>query len=123
MPFNLPGETVTPAGTFFAERVAAYREPNDANEAYLSVNALPAGLVVRTRRSGDRFFPLGAPGSKKLKSVLIDKKIPRHLRDMPLLCAGNEVYYAVGLTVSEKAKVRPETKEILHITFTGGGDA
>jgi len=39
---------------------------------------------------------------------------------MPLLCAGNEVFYAVGLTVSERAKVRPETKTILHITFTGG---
>ena len=64
--------------------------------------------------------PLGAPGAKKLKDVLIDKKIPREQRDIPLLCAGNEVYFAAGLALSERAKVRPETRSILHITFTGG---
>ena len=39
-----------------------------------------------------------------------------------LLCAGNEVFYAAGLTISEKAKVTAETREILHITFTGGNE-
>lgn len=122
VPFRRDGKTVTPAGTLVCERAAVYRPTEDGLEAYLDADALPDGLVVRTRRDGDRFFPIGAPGAKKLKDVLIDKKIPRHRRDMPLLCAGSEVYYAVGLTVSERAKVRPETKEILHITFTGGTD-
>ncbi|HRX57283.1 MAG TPA: tRNA lysidine(34) synthetase TilS [Eubacteriales bacterium] len=123
VPLCLPGETQTPAGTVFTEWVAAYRTPRDAFEAFLDADALPPGLVVRTRRNGDRFFPLGAPGEKKLKDVLIDKKVPRFLRDMPLLCAGREVFFAMGIAVSERAKVRPESKRVLHITFTGGTDS
>ncbi len=122
VPFEPNGRTVTPAGTLVSERTTIYRPTQNGLEAYLDADDLPKGLVVRTRRNGDRFFPIGAPGAKKLKDVLIDKKIPRHMRDMPLLCAENEVYYAVGLTVSERAKVRPDTKTILHITFTGGTD-
>jgi tRNA(Ile)-lysidine synthase len=123
VPLCLPGETKTPAGTVFCEWAAAYRMPEDAFEAFLDADALPPGLVVRTRRNGDRFFPLGAPGEKKLKDVLIDKKVPRFLRDVPLLCAGSDVFFIVGIAVSERAKVRPETKRILHITFTGGTDS
>ncbi|MEN6593864.1 MAG: tRNA lysidine(34) synthetase TilS [Clostridiaceae bacterium] len=119
-PFVREGTTSTPLGTFLSERVEAYAEPADANEAYLDADALPEELVVRTRRTGDRFWPLGAPGAKKLNDVLIDKKIPREQRDIPLVCAGNEVLFAAGLAVSERAKILPETKTILHITFTGG---
>jgi tRNA(Ile)-lysidine synthase len=122
VPFQRDGRTLTPVGTFVCERSAVYRPTEGGMEAYLDAEALPDGLVVRTRRNGDRFFPIGAPGAKKFKDVLIDKKIPRHRRDMPLLCADHEVYYAVGLTVSERVKVRPDTKTILHITFTGGTD-
>ena len=122
-PFVREGTTQTPLGAIRSERVTAYREPASANEAYLDEDALPKDSVVRTRRTGDRFWPLGAPGTKKLKDVLIDKKVPREKRDLPLLCAGNEVYFAAGLALSERAKVRPETKSILHITFTGGKDS
>jgi len=119
-PFVREGTTQTPLGAIRSELVFAYREPANANEAYLDADTLPEGLVIRTRRTGDRFWPLGAPGAKKLKDVLIDKKIPREHRDLPLLCAGNEVYFAAGLALSERSKVTPETRNILHITFTGG---
>lgn len=114
------GETITPRGVFRSEFTTAWQKPEDGNEAYLSFDALPEGLVVRSRLEGDRFFPLGAPGARKLSDVFTDKKIPREERDLPLLCAGNEVFYAAGLTISEKAKVEPGTQRILHITFTGG---
>ncbi len=119
VPFCRFGETRTPAGTLVSERVAQYRTPQDGQEAFLALEALPEGLVVRTRRAGDRFFPLGAPGERKLSDVLTDRKIPREHRDLPLLCAGSEVYWAVGLTVSERARVTGQTREILHITMKG----
>ena len=62
--------------------------------------ALPAGceLRLRTRRAGDRFKPKGMAGrSRKLKDWMIDRKIPRHIRDqIPLLCA-NGAIVAIGL--------------------------
>lgn len=44
-------------------------------------------LLLRTRRPGDRFRPEGGRGSKKLKSWLIDRKIPREERDRLLVLA------------------------------------
>lgn len=56
---------------------------------------LPASLKLRlrTRRPGDRFKPLGMGGkSRKLKRWMIDRKIPREIRDrIPLICADGEV--------------------------------
>lgn len=40
-----------------------------------------AGLVLRSRRPGDRFRPAGGAGSKKLSRWLIDRKVPAHQRD------------------------------------------
>ena len=64
---------------------------------------LPAGceLRLRTRRAGDRFKPRGMGGrSRKLKDWMIDRKIPRRLRDqIPLLCAdGVIVAICIGET-------------------------
>ena len=54
-----------------------------------AVLALPpnATIVLRLRRPGDRFAPLGLDGHmQKLKQWMIDRKIPQHVRDrLPLL--------------------------------------
>lgn len=120
VPFVIDGETITPRGTWTSERVKSWHMPKDGYEAFLDLDQLPKELVVRSRCEGDRFYPLGAPGEKKLSDVLTDKKIAKEHRDLPLLCCGNEVYYAAGLTVSELAKVTPDTREILHIIYYRG---
>lgn len=60
----------------------------------ISLN-LPADLPLRlrTRRPGDRFKPKGMDGrSRKLKDWMIDRKIPREIRErIPLVCADGEI--------------------------------
>ena len=119
VPFVPEGETITPRGVLLSERVGNWEKPADGNEAFLALDALPKELVVRSRMPADRFFPLGAPGERKLSDVFIDKKIPKEERDRPLLCVGNKVLYAAGLGISELAKVQPETRDILHILYRG----
>ncbi len=54
--------------------------------------AVPWPLALRTRRPGDRFRPEGGAGTKKLKSWLIDRKVPREERDaLVVLAAGPRV--------------------------------
>ena len=57
--------------------------------------ALPADAKprLRTRRRGDRFRPKGMGGhSRKIKDWMIDRKVPRALRDqIPLICADGEI--------------------------------
>lgn len=55
-------------------------------------------LVLRSRQDGDRFYPYGGTGSKKLKDYFIDRKLPRHLRDSKLLaCCGNKILGIFGV--------------------------
>lgn len=59
------------------------------------------GLVIRNRRPGDQFSPAGLGGTKKLKDVMIDDKIPVWERDrVPLLAKGEEILWIVGHRIS-----------------------
>jgi tRNA(Ile)-lysidine synthase len=74
-------------------------------------------LVLRTRRPGDTIVPLGSPGRRKLKKVLIERKIPRTQRDrLPLvLCRrsdGEEILWVVGVALSEFCRVSQPEEEV-----------
>lgn len=77
-------------------------------------------LLMRNRQTGDRFAPLGMDGKHQtIKKWMINRKIPRHLRDqIPLLVVNNEV--AVVMTgdtwaVSESFAVRPDSERITYL--------
>ena len=75
--------------------------------AGLALLLAPGGTVtVRSCWPGDRICPLGAPGSRRLKEVLIDHWLPRCDRDwLPLLCLGPDggtVAWVLGVTVDER---------------------
>lgn len=53
-------------------------------------------IVIRSRISGDKFYPSGMNGSKKIKEYFIDKKIPRDKRDLIPIIEINERIAAVG---------------------------
>lgn len=85
---------------------------------YFDYEKVKSVLNVRNRKDGDRFWPLGVDGSKKLKDFLIDHKIERHKRDkIPLVCDGDQIMWVVGYRISENYKVTDETKKILAIQF------
>ena len=49
---------------------------------------------------------INCDGKKKLKSFLIDKKIPQRKRNfLPVLADGNEIYAIAGVEISEKVRV------------------
>lgn len=86
---------------------------------YFDYDNIEERLIIRKRENGDRIIPLGMKGSKKLKDIFIDLKIPVEKRDkIPVLCFDDEVAWIVGYKVSEKFKITKETQNILKITFT-----
>lgn len=118
---SVPGETRAAGGVFVCELLEGV--PPDLKEhsrfvQYFDADRFPGDAVARGRLPGDRFRPLGAPGGRKFKEFLIDRKVPRWERDaIPVLAAGPEVLWAVGLAVSEGAKVMRETRSVLKITY------
>lgn len=79
------------------------QDADDTSVLYLALDTrFP--LDLRSRRPGNRFHPQGAPGSRKLKAVLIDEGVARDRRDrLPLLCAAGEILWVVGVRVGEGA--------------------
>lgn len=81
-----------------------------------------SNITIRTRKNGDKIVPLGMRGSKKIKDILIDAKIPKDLRNnIPLILFDEEVAWILGLKTSDKFKVTKNTKKILEIRFNGKG--
>ncbi|HEX6903618.1 MAG TPA: tRNA lysidine(34) synthetase TilS [Thermoanaerobaculia bacterium] len=63
-------------------------------------------VTIRNRRPGDRMHPLGAGGSRRLKEVLIDRRVPRPLRDrLPLLCVGDRIAWAPGVAIDHRFRL------------------
>ncbi len=117
LPLRLSGETKTPLGSFFAEEIAAADFSPDPFTAHFDMAKLPGDLTVRTRLPGDKFFPLNAPGRRKLKEYLIDKKVPRRERDVPLIAAGEDVLFLPGFTVADTVRIETGTERILRVRF------
>ncbi|MGE5584771.1 MAG: tRNA lysidine(34) synthetase TilS [Bacillota bacterium] len=87
-----------------------------ADEAYFDLDALGTDLVVRNRRAGDRLSPFGMDGHKKLKELFIDEKVPRNMRDrVPVIVAGSEIVWVVGVRRSSLARVTPSTRRVLRL--------
>lgn len=54
-------------------------------------------LIIRSRREGDYFYPVGMEGRKKLKKYFIDEKIPRRERDKTaVLTIDGETAWVIG---------------------------
>lgn len=77
-----------------------------------------AGACIRTRMDGDRIRPLGMSGEKLLSDYLTDRGIDRPLREtLPLLAVGKRVIWVGGVGISEDAKIRPDTRTAVKITY------
>ena len=75
--------------------------------------------MLRIRRPGDTFCPLGLAGRhKKINEFMIDEKIPAGQRDrLPLLVAHEQVFWICGYRPDERARLRSTTQRVLHLKF------
>ena len=126
-----PAEHVI-SGAFCAEKTSSGRltlktfdKPFDFNEKlpknrytkwfdYDKIKYIP---VVRFRRSGDK-LSLNRVGSKTVKSLMIDLRIPAAERArVPLLVSGDEVLWVVGYRTNDDYRVTEDTVKILEASF------
>jgi len=90
-----------------------------AAEAYIDVKHLKFPLLLRPWRIGDYLYPIGmGMKKKKVKKLLIDLKIPQHEKDAVWVLESNKkIVWVCGIRSDERFKVKPETKDILHLHF------
>lgn len=84
------------------------------NSIYFDEGKIKAPLILRNRRNGDWFEPLGIRGSQKIKKLFIDRKIPKSDREKIALIADREsVIWIENMHMSERVKVAAETRNVL----------
>lgn len=82
--------------------------PGDsAPTALIQASRVTSPLVVRNRRPGDRLRPFGAPGTRKLQDLFVDRKVPRSERDaVPLVVdSSGRILWVAGVTIAEECRV------------------
>jgi tRNA(Ile)-lysidine synthase len=86
--------------------------------AYIAADTALDPVTVRSWQPGDVFYPLGAPGSKKLKDLFSDLKIPPpERRRVPVLLFGDRIAWVCGVRLDERFKVLPGKPSALKVTM------
>lgn len=89
----------------YTEIVKNYPQETE-NFAYINLENFSIDFEIRTRQDGDIIQPFGLNGTQKLKKYLNSKKIPNHKKNNLLfLTQGKEIFWAIGLGISDKIKV------------------
>jgi tRNA(Ile)-lysidine synthase len=72
-------------------------------------------LVVRNRRPGDRFRPVGLDGHKKLQDFFVDRKIARGRRDLvPIVVDDRDrIVWVAGYGIDEAFRVTDSSQAVL----------
>lgn len=91
-----------------------------ACEAFLCGCDFP--FSARQWQNGDRFKPLGAPGSAKLQDLFVNRKVPAEQRGaLPVVCnSEGEIVWVPGFPPSDQAKVTLESKAGVQLTYHRG---
>jgi tRNA(Ile)-lysidine synthase len=82
--------------------------------AFLDRNAVHFPVIVRNRRPGDRFEPLGAGGTQKLKKFFSDHKVPAAVRRRcPLLVSNGRILWVAGHRIDQQAQIGRHSRSVL----------
>ncbi len=122
---QLPGHTLLPirrleiecaVETARPDQIPGLRRAGAKMEERVDFDLVHPPLVVRGRRRGDRFFPLGAPGSKKLSEFLIAAKVnPVDRERVAILCDHLGPIWVIGHRIDDRVKLTALTRRILHL--------
>jgi len=92
--------------------------------AYADADTIGAALWVRSPLPGDRYRPLGAPGSKKLSRLFIDRRLDRTLRRRwPVVACTDKLVWVPGAPIAQDFRIQPATKNVLILELRRDQDA
>ena len=122
--FELGGVSWTISGEEVAQPPLELR-PQDTSpdqerfRELFDLDRLSLPLSIGSRRSGERIRPFGmGGGSKKLKKVFLEKRVPKSRRDeIPVIRdAGGRVLWVCGVVRSELAPLTPRSVKVLALS-------
>jgi len=99
-------------------------EISDQKKAFFDADVVQFPLILRPPRPGDRFQPWGMQGTRKLKNLFIDLKVPlRVRRQMLILVKDDEILWIPGIRRGSAAPICDTTHSMLVVTLISRTDA
>jgi tRNA(Ile)-lysidine synthase len=93
--------------------------PNQSLVIYDAEFLQGKSLYYRSRKDGDRMTIVGMKGTKKVKDILIDGKMPSRIRDnVPVIIVDDQIIWLAGVRRSNIAPVTDNTTEVLFMQIT-----
>lgn len=118
-PLPVPGQVCLPAVgcCLSAVAVAGASALERGEVAVLDAAKVTGALSVRGWQAGDRFRPLGAPGTRKLQDIFVDAGVPRRLRSrVPVVTDREGIVWLAGFRLADRVKMTGETTRTLRLS-------
>lgn len=116
----VPGEIQAGAFTIKAELFSADKLPARCGQSEdFDYEKLSFPLLVRPRQDGDRLHPFGASGTKKVKDLLIEARVPADRRDyLPIVCDQKKIIWIPTVRRGDAAPLTEATKSVVRLSLT-----
>jgi len=90
----------------------------DNNTAFMDFEITGRNLMASKRKEGEKFIPLGMKGTKKLKDLFIDAKVPREKRDcIPIIRNEHGIVWVAGHRIDDKYRINKSTGQVLKLEY------
>jgi tRNA(Ile)-lysidine synthase len=89
---------------------------NNKNEEYISAEKLDKDFIIRRWKTGDKFFPIGMQGTKKISDYLNDLKINSFEKAEQLILENRgRIVWVIGKRLDDRFKLTNKTKKVLKL--------
>jgi len=93
-----------------------YQISKDSNIAFLDYNKLDFPLIIRSKKEGDKFKPLGMNNFKKLSDFFVDMKLSMTEKErIHVFQTADNICWIAGFRIDDRYKLSSDTKKILKI--------
>jgi tRNA(Ile)-lysidine synthase len=84
---------------------------------WFDLDSISGQMIVRRRKDGDKFHPIGLGTEKKVGKFITAEKIPGYLRESLVIIADSQkILWLCPIRASETTKVTAKTRKILQIS-------